>query len=291
MNALNPKNKTERDPKLVFIGIPALGEGTWDLARTLVSLELQSHPSGFRFVAYRCAEQGLAKARNILAFCARASGAYQAIFVDRDIPATPAHFVRLAESPAKMVGALYPKRKTPLEWVGEFLPCDEKTIGPGGLWPMESLGTGLLKVELAAFDELIEHNFADEYEHEDEDPKGYIPYGTKMNDFFGMGVRGDSWLTRKAGVRRTFDRYVTEDYMLSYNYRRLGGQCWTDPGCQVGHVGRIDFLDLEATIEKRCEAAVRRYKADLRGIGIKVPTLVRDAQGNVQGAVGEEGKE
>ena len=294
MKTLEPISPKERDPKLVMIGLPTLGEGLFDLVRHIISMETQPNDKGWRFHVRRCMDAGgIGKARNSLAHVARCVGASQLIMVDKDILATADHFFKLLDHApeVKLIGALYPVRHTPLTWVGEFLPATEKTVGPKGEWPMEHVGTGLIRIDMTVFDELIESGVP-WYEHEDCDVRilrdDQIPYGAHLYDFFGMGVRNDVWFGHELqpGPRR-FNRYVTEDYMISYLYGKLGGKRWTDPQCQVGHVGKIDFLTLEAEIERRETEAIEAYRKDLQSVGVKVPLLYRDANGKV--SIGTKG--
>lgn len=284
---MQPIKPQDRDPNLVMIGLPSIGEGLWDLVRNMISLETLPNPFGYKFVVRRCRDAGgIGKARNMLTHVARCLGASKMILVDKDILATAEHFFKLLNHgpEIKLIGALYPLRITPLCWVGEFLPATTKTIGSAGEWPMEHVGTGLIRVDLSVFDELIESGRVEWYEHEDVDPQGSIPYGTKIHDFWAMGPRKGQWFgTKESPAARVFQRYVTEDYMMSYNYRSIGGRCWVDGECQVGHVGKVDFLDLEAAIEKRVDAALAQYKADLKESGFNAPTLVRDTTGKLLG--------
>jgi hypothetical protein len=271
-----------------MIGLPTLGEGLWDLVRNLISLETLPNDKGWRFVVRRCRDAGgIGKARNALAHVARCVGASKIIMVDRDILATADHFFKLLDHAPeiKLVGAMYPLRQTPLKWVGEFLPVDAGSIGPAGEAPMQHVGTGLIRIDLEVFDEIAKRGLAPEYEYEDAGPNGSIPYGTKVADFFAMRVITDWWFGSEwqPGDRK-FPRYVTEDYMISYLWRKCGGKCWTDPDCQVGHNGSVDFLQLEEDIEKRVNAALARYKADLQKVGVKVPLLFQNADGNVERA-------
>ncbi len=296
MNLTQTKSKFEpvapqdRDPKLVMIGMPAIGNGVWDLCRTIVSLELQENNRGIRFIFYRCSDQGLGKARNILAYIARCSGASRLILLDRDLTPSAAAFFRLASHTEPLVGALYPIRDTPLRWVGEFMPATaEDQQRTDGLWPMWHLGTGALSISLDVIDKLIAAHPESAFEFEDPQPGGQIPYGAVMHDLFPMGPVTDSWCG-PSGQPRKFSRYVTEDYYFCYNWRKLGGKLWVDSQCQIGHLGTIDFLELESKIEKRIDAALAQYKKDLESVGIKVPTLARSPEGECLGILEGDAK-
>jgi hypothetical protein len=289
MNTLEPINPKDRDPNLVMIGIPSMGEGLWDLVRNVISLETQPNDRGLKFHVRRCKDPGgIGKARNSLAHVARCVGASTLIMIDRDILATAKHVFKLLDHgpEVNLIGALYPLRQTPLAWVGEFLPATPATIGPKGEWPMQHVGTGLIRIDMRVFDILIQKGLAPWYEHEDCDPRvvleGQIPHGAHIHDFFGMGVRKDMWFGNAVSPgERLFNRYVTEDYMISYLWRKAGGKCWVDSECQVGHWGGIDYLGLEAAIEKRVDDALSQYKKDLQSVGVEIPVLQKNEDGTV----------
>lgn len=270
-----PLPASERDPKTVFIGVPIGGDFLWDLPRLLGILENLPNSEGYKFICRKVTGHGLPWGRNLLLYAARCTPASQVIFIDGDIPFTPKHLIRLLSHPVDYVGALYPKKQlTGLNWVGEFDRAEQEDLGPGGLWPMLSVGTGLVRVSMSAFDRMIEENpdraFENEEDYFGEDGFG-LRRGQVMHDLFGQGVIKDDWFGR------TYPRYVTEDYFLSWLYRKAGGECWTDPGCQVGHVGKVDFLAVYSLIEKSVDDALKRYKSDLVAAGVKVPVLVKKA--------------
>ena len=284
MQALQPIKPKDRDPNLVFIGMPSAKGGLWDLARTIISLELgveelKRNGVKTRFIFRHATGQGVAKARNNLTFAARCTPASKVIFVDSDVPLTPAHVFRLLSHDAHLVGALYPKKNYQrLCWVGEFDECTPEKIGPGGLWPMMSVGSGAIKFDLSVVDELVAAYPEREFVNDEDEPKSGLADGQLMHDLWGMGVVTDTWFgsPRHPGPRR-YARYTTEDYFFSYLYRKAGGKLWTDPGCQVGHVGDVDFLELHADVARQIEEALVRYKRDLESVGVHVPALVRSA--------------
>ena len=251
---LVPVAPAARDPLHVFVGLPIPGDPLYDLSRMVADLESRQWPGGWRFTVRKVGNQGLAKGRNILTFLARCSGAGQMVMIDGDVQATAAHVLRLCAHPELVVGALYPKKEIPIKWVGEFKPVDPAHAHPHGLWPMLSVGTGLLKVRMETFDRLLEQRdgprsvgplMVDRYESEDNSPAYGLRAGDRMHDFWVQRVEADQWFARH------FPRYLTEDYGLSWLCRRAGIDLWTDPGCQVGHVGRCDYP--------------RRQRADRRG--------------------------
>jgi len=257
MDPLQPVAAADRDPKLVFIGIPAAGDPLWSTARVLASLEIAPNDKGLRFIIRKVGGQGVAKARNILTYMARCSGAGEMVLADSDVKFGPEHVFHIVEHPDLFVGALYPKKQVPFSWVGEFDSANPAAMHPRGLWPMISVGGGFLKVNLEVVDSMIEEFPERGYESDEEAAVVGLVKGQWMHDLFGMGVIKDNWFGRE------FPRYITEDYYFSQLWRRMGGKCWVDPNCQVGHVGQIDYLDLVALIESEKQKAVQAFMATM----------------------------
>ena len=57
-----------------------------------------------------------------------------------------------------------------------------------------------------------------------------------------MGVVDDTWW------KTSYPRYITEDYYLSYRWRKIGGKAWLDTKCQCGHIGYADYLKLNGQL-------------------------------------------
>jgi hypothetical protein len=288
MKTLQPISPRDRDPNLVMIGLPASRGGLFDLVRTVISLELgvkELEAAGIetRFDFRKAAGQGIAKARNILTYVARCLPVSRIIMVDADLRPEPSHFFRILKQDAELVGGLYPKKNLErLCWVGEFENATPETMGPGGLWPMAHVGSGFVRVDMTAVDSMVKELPQRRYMNDEDEPTSGIADGQWMHDFWGMGVVNGEWFgsARHPG-KRTYPRYLTEDYYFSHLFKSIGGKLWSDPGCQVDHVGEVGFLELHNLIATRQTQAVDAYKADLLRAGFKVPALVRDAEGNV----------
>ena len=257
MTSLTPVAPSARDPKSVLVGLPAAGDPLFDLSRMVALLENHPNPYGWKFRVVKIGNQGLAKARNVLTFLARCSDASQIVMIDSDVPATNGHVYRLLDHPELVVGALYPKKEIPLAWVGEFREVDPKRAHPKGLWPMLSVGSGLVKVRLEAIDQLLGRWWAGppHYESDEEAPAYGMHKGDRLHDIWGVGVVTDDWFGRR------YPRYLTEDYWFSWLCRRAKIPLWVDPFCQVGHVGRCDFLEVNAKIEAEVERQLAAERA------------------------------
>lgn len=204
--------------------------------------------------------------------------------IDDDIKPTPAHFFRIVSHAERLVGALYPKKNlTGLCWVGEFKAADEKTMGPGGLWPMDHVAAGMIRVDLSVVDELIGRYPERGFMWDEDDPESGIAEGQWMHDLWSMGVVKTEYSgTDKHPLPRVYPRYLPEDYFFSHLAKTIGVPLWTDPEVQVGHVGPVDFLAIYAMVDKRIAEALAAYKGHLQAAGLKVPLLEIEPNGNVR---------
>ena len=159
------------------------------------------------------------------------------LWIDSDINAGPQHIERILSHDVDMVGGAYPKKQLPLSWVGEFSSNEENAQG---LIPAISLGTGFLLHKMKVIDFIIAH-FPDIAYYSDENNAPF-EYKDVMHDVFSMGVVDDFWFGDK------YPRYITEDYYLCYRWLKCGGSAWFDPICQLGHVGSIDYLNINGQL-------------------------------------------
>ena len=110
----------------------------------------------------------------------------------------------------------------------------------GDLAPMLHLGTGFLLHTMKMIDEII-INFPNIAYHSDEDYGDFVKNDI-FHDVFSMGVVDDTWW------KTSYPRYITEDYYLSYRWRKIGGKAWLDTKCQCGHIGYADYLKLNGQL-------------------------------------------
>lgn len=238
--------------------MPAVSEPKWAVAKLLFEMERSTYNGGQRFVFRRVGNQGLAKGRNILTHMARCSGASEMIMMDADIVPQLGSFFALLSHPEEFLSAMYLKKEFPLSWVGDFQAAPEKP-NPQGIYPMDAVGGGFVKVSLHVVDLLV-NKFPDRgYESDEVNPEMGLAAGQWMHDLWGMGVVKDDW--GRAG--RTFARYQTEDYFFSWLYRQAGGRVWANVNCRVGHVGAVDWLKLSEFVQAERERAVADYVARL----------------------------
>ena len=227
----------DRDPKLVFVGVPMTGSIRWETSQILAYLS-HNEIAGYKFIVRKIGGFGLAKARNAMLWLARQTSASQVLWIDSDINAGPQQIERILSHDVDMVGGAYPKKQIPLTWVGEF---NSDTPNSQGLLPAMSLGTGFLLHKMKVIDFIIAH-FPEIAYYSDENSTPF-EYKDVMHDVFSMGVVDDLWFGDK------YPRYITEDYYLCYRWLKCGGSAWLDPLCQLGHIGTTDFLHLNGKLE------------------------------------------
>ena len=238
----------KRDPKHVFIGVPVIGNPAWEVPETIERLKSRENEWGWRFTSCRMSGQYVGHARNMLTEAARRSTASRLVMLDADHVLSTDHIFRLLTHRVPVVGALYPKKQCALEWAGEFLPLTRESMGPGGLWPIAGLGTGLCSIDMSVVDKLVK-KAGQEWECDTagrppfyETPEGWagVPVGTKVWDLWGVGPVMGEWYGRK------FSRFLYEDYFFSDRWvRGCRGAMWVDPLCRLGHLGTVDYLELQ----------------------------------------------
>ena len=259
----------KRDPKHVFIGVPITGNPAWEVPETIERLKERPNQWGWKFTSVRMSGQYVGHARNMLTEAARRTSASKLVMLDADHVLGTDHVYRLLTHNVHVVGALYPKKQCALEWAGEFLPLTKESMGPGGLWPIVGLGTGMCSIDMSVIDKSI-HKAQQEFDMNEtgrptfyETPEGWagVPVGTKVYDLWGVGPVIGEWYGRK------FSRFLYEDYFFSDRWvRGCRGQMWVDPLCRLGHLGTVDYLQLQNEIaEARFKASLQAQNPPLTG--------------------------
>lgn len=246
MTPLIPIAPADRDPKLCFIGMPATSEPKWAVSKLLLEMEKTTYPGGQRFVFQRIGNQGVAKARNILTYLARCSGASQMIMMDADIVPELGHFMALLSTPGLFVSGMYLKKEFPFTWVGDFKGEAGQSTRLMDYHFMNAVGGGFVKINLCVVDQLIASHSERAYRSDEGSPAMGLKVGQIMHDLWGMGVVSDDWA--KDGIE--FPRYQTEDFYFSWLWRKGGGEILMNTNCRVGHVGSVDWLKLFEYVEE-----------------------------------------
>lgn len=153
------------------------------------------------------------------------------LFVDADMQWEPELVIDMISADKPLIGAIYPRKKYPLSWVGS--PIDPPAEPEDGLLELESLGCGVMLIRRDCIDNMIE--------------KGTCEVET---DLTGTSLAG---LLEPHGVKRlikAFDKITTEDarkyklsedYSLCYRHRKAGGKVYAAINHQLTHLGVHPF--------------------------------------------------
>ena len=153
------------------------------------------------------------------------------LFVDADMEFRPELIFDMLVADKPLIGALYPRKKTPISWVGS--PTTPPAMPEGNLLEVESLGCGVMLIRRDCIENMID--------------KGTCEVQTDLD---GTSLRG---LLEPHGVKRlirAFDKLTTEDerrYQLSEDYsfchrhRQAGGKVWAAIDHGVTHWGMAPF--------------------------------------------------
>lgn len=125
------------------------------------------------------------------------------VFVDADISWSAGDLVRLAQRPEEVVGATYRTKREAEKWhvFGE----PQKV---GGLYRVDGLPGGFLKVSRSAYETIRPNRYLDSI-------------GKEWSDYFPTGFHGG--------------RLYGEDYGFCRLWRETGGDVWLDPSIKLRH--------------------------------------------------------
>jgi len=136
--------------------------------------------------------------------------------VDDDIEFQPEDVMKLIRADKDIIGAKYPvktKTENP-DYVIYPLPETSDNL----ISEVACIGTGLLLIKREVFDKLKEH-YPNDWYLSDTGPNR----GEKLHMYFDTGIRNNI--------------YLSEDYWLCDNYRRIGGKVYYHPGIKLTHYG------------------------------------------------------
>ncbi len=235
-------DRPEVDPKLVFVGV-SVGRGGLEpeTEEALARLKDGSHDLPWRFLVRRCAAGSIVKSRNILAAVAWSTPAAAYLSVDADNKFGLGHVRRVMSSPHRCVGGIYPKKEL-LEEAQFCVTFDEGESDGQGRQPAMEIGAGFLRFDMSLVRQIVEADPGLLYVSED---PGAL-FGSVGVNLWGEGVVVDDW--QRNGVR--WPRFRTEDFAFCDRVRALGEVIWADTLCQVGHVGRVDYLEIARMIQR-----------------------------------------
>ena len=143
-------------------------------------------------------------------------------FVDADIGWEPWHLLVLLNRDKDVIGGLYPMKTMPIKWVVNGFEGAEE--GPDGLQEVSKAGTGFLLMKKNVFEKLKTHPAVKQYKNDiGLDPK----YDKHLKTYFDTAVRQN--------------RYYSEDWTFSENFRDLGGKVYVDKRVLLRHSGSYVF--------------------------------------------------
>lgn len=171
------------------------------------------------------------------------------LMVDADMGFHPNMVLDMLTFSEPVVGAIYPKKCFPIEWVGSGIDAPEYR---NGFIEVEGLGAGCLLIRRDAIAAMIEK------------------FPEMIYDYVSVPE------TRFMGAARTFgffDSYriptgkVSEDIAFCRRYRETGGKIWGSTGYQVAHVGQYEFSHCFA--KEREEKKMRELHQEQLAVNMK----------------------
>ena len=162
------------------------------------------------------------------------------MFIDADIGWEPWHLLVMLNAQKDVIGGLYPMKTLPVKWVVNGFEGAE-TSEDGNLQEVSKTGTGFMLVKRDVFDKLNAH-----------------PAVKPFNNDIGLPKELDKHLRTYYDTAVRENRYYSEDWTFSENWRDLGGKIWVDKRVLLKHTGTYTFD--YATQEPLYRALHEQYK-------------------------------
>jgi hypothetical protein len=144
------------------------------------------------------------------------------MFIDADIGWEPWHLLVLLNRDVDVIGGLYPMKSLPVKWVVNGFNGAE--TGPDGLQEVSKTGTGFMLVKRHVFEKLNAH-----------------PAVKPFNNDIGLPKELDQHLKTYYDTAVRENRYYSEDWTFSENWRDIGGKVWVDKRVLLKHTGTYTF--------------------------------------------------
>lgn len=174
---------------------------------------------------YVCYDSLVQRARNTLVDIAINSNYDDLIFLDSDIEFKPEWIFKLLNYPEPIVGAALVKKGDTESYTVKILDKNLKYNSRNDLVEVDGLGTGFLKVNKFAFEQIW--NMSAEYKNEE----------TVSRMVFNIEV--------KDGI------LISEDYVFCNKWKELGYKVWMDPSFTINHIGNKKYTgDIKSFMEK-----------------------------------------
>ena len=213
----------------VLIGTPSY-DGRIDVwfANSLVATVKEAENKGIHLHAiYTSYDSLVQRARNDLVRLAL-DGEYDTLFfIDSDVEWEPEWFFRLLERPEPIVGGALVKKFDKEGYTVKILNKTLKYSEDKKLLEVDGVGTGFLKVDKFALEELW--LASDPYTHD----------GINQRMIFNLLIDDDGDL-------------ISEDYVMCKKWQNLGYKVWLDPTITCNHIGIKKFKgDLNKFLDKQ----------------------------------------
>lgn len=144
------------------------------------------------------------------------------MFIDADIGWEPWHLLVLLNRDVDVIGGLYPMKTMPIKWVvNGFTGAEE---GTDGLQEVSKAGTGFLLMKKHVFEKMNSH-----------------PAVKRYNNDIGLDPKYDQYLKTYFDTAVRQNRYYSEDWTFSENWRDMGGKIWVDKRVLLRHTGTYTF--------------------------------------------------
>lgn len=230
----------------IMVFVPAFGrqistttfESTHALMMTFMQKGIQANICSFSW-------PGIAEARNMML-----SWWYDAcpdfshlLMVDADMGFNPQMVLDMLTFSEPMVGAIYPKKTYPIEWVGSGLAAPEYRTG---FIEVEGLGMGCFLIRRDAVAAMIEKF-----------PEMIFPYMAMPEMKFSGAHRTLGFFDEM----RTQAGLVSEDISFCRRYRKTGGKIWATTNHKIEHVGAHGFSACFAEERAKVRSQMQSVKA------------------------------
>ena len=213
----------------VLIGTPSY-DGRIDVwfANSLVATVKEAEKKGIHIHAiYTSYDSLVQRARNDLVRLALDAGYDTLFFIDSDVEWEPEWFFRLLERPEPIVGGALVKKFDKEGYTVKILNKTLKYSEDRKLLEVDGVGTGFLKVDKFALEELW--LASDPYTHD----------GINQRMIFNLLIDDDGDL-------------ISEDYVMCKKWQNLGYKVWLDPTITCNHIGIKKFKgDLNKFLDKQ----------------------------------------
>lgn len=208
--------------RAIIVAVPAYtGSITVETAESLQAELYAAHKAGIKLVVqFSQGDPIIHRARNLMVREFLKTGCDDMIFVDSDVGFPMGTLLKLASHPVDLVGAVYPKRKDPLEFPVRWLK-ENRMLYPDpdtGLLEVEGFASGCMRMSRKLLETMVDKNQDLAYYNHD----GGMSYS--LFDF-----------------ERHKKIMFGEDITFCRRARACGFKAWIDPTIDMTHTGYKRF--------------------------------------------------